>query len=374
MVDEFKDYDMVLVQRCYLRQIIDTVRGVCDFLNIPLIFEVDDSYTEIPLDNPAHFSMISKEDMEANKGDLNKLEELRQVGLYNYKEIISMMDGIIVTTEELKNALYMYNKNIFVLQNNIEEVPPYRSHDPEQAFIKINAEGGQYVDLEHRMGVYSVPDHTIVDETRISWTPRFGYSATVTHWGQDFDTIKDYYAKVIEKYSASCWFVWQGWDRFLQWHLNLAKEKNLPARVLHIPDAQYSLYLMNLRNIDIGLAPLAPNVFNMSKSDIKAVEYAMWGAPAILPNYITYTRNWKHNENCLIYQNGKEFIECAEALIHDVNLRERLGKAARKYVMENRLERQHAARRYEIYRWFIDSKNKLKTFTLKEMTGELSKN
>ena len=372
MVEECKDYDMVMIQRCYLRPIVEIVRAVCDFLNIPLIFETDDDYTAIPIDNPAHWSMVSKEDIERYKSEPEKLEGIRQGGLSSYREIISMMDGIIVSTQELKNSLSMYNKNIFVLENNIEEVPPYRSQDPEQAFVKTNAEGDQYVDLEHRMGVYSVPSHTIIDSSKISWTPRINYSCTVTHWGQDFNTIAPYYEKVIEKNAKNCWFIWQGWERFLQWHLNLAKEKNLPARCLWIPDAQYSLYMMNLRNTDIGLAPLAPNPFNMSKSDIKAIEYAQWAAVPVLPNYITYTRHWKHQETCLIYQNGKEFMECLETLINDHDFRMKLGANARKYVAENRLERFHSEKRYKIYRAFIESKRKLRSYKLEDLLVESS--
>lgn len=44
LVEEFKNYDLVIVQRCYLRQIVETVRAVTNFLGIPLIFETDDDY------------------------------------------------------------------------------------------------------------------------------------------------------------------------------------------------------------------------------------------------------------------------------------------------------------------------------------------
>ncbi len=59
--------------------------------------------------------------------------------------------------------------------------------------------------------------------------------------------------------------------------------------------------MFNIRNIDIGIAPLAPTIFNMSKSDIKAVEYGSWGIPSLLPRYVTYSRNFVEEENCLMY-------------------------------------------------------------------------
>jgi glycosyltransferase involved in cell wall biosynthesis len=126
------------------------------------------------------------------------------------------------------------------------------------------------------------------------------------------------------------------------------------------------MYLFHLRNIDIGIAPLARNIFNMSKSDIKPVEYALWGTPAVLPNFVTYNRTWKNNETCLLYDNDREFKECMETMINDHELRTRLGAAAKKYVQENRLERQHSEKRYKIYRDLIDRTHRLKVFTPEE--------
>ena len=49
LVDEFSKYDMIFIQRCYLREVVETLRSVCSFLNIPMVFEVDDDYLSIPI-------------------------------------------------------------------------------------------------------------------------------------------------------------------------------------------------------------------------------------------------------------------------------------------------------------------------------------
>lgn len=362
LIDEFSKYDMIIIQRCYLREIVETVRKAADFLNIPLVYETDDDYLNIPLDNPAHFSMISKTDMETHKNNLEELEKLRHRSLDNYKEIVSMMDHVIVSTEELRRSLTPYNKNISVFENNVEDVFPYKSYDPEHLFI----EDGQ-VKVNNQMGMITIPSYVQLDEGKISPTPRIGWSSTVTHWGSDFATIMDPWEKIIEKYSKGCWFVYIGWERFVQWHIEVAKKKLLPQRVMHIPDSMYDLYLFHLRNLDIGIAPLAPNIFNMSKSDLKPLEYSIWGTPAVLPRIQTYKRHWKEGETCLMYGNAREFKESMELLINDHELRIKLGAAAKKYTQENRLERQHSKRRYLLYRELIEGKNKLRSFAPKEV-------
>lgn len=388
MVEEFSKYDMVIIQRCYLREIVDTVRTICNFVGIPMIMEVDDDYLHIEPDNPAHFSMIpgvvmdeiTQDPVTSLEDKRLEVEKHRQKGLNNYKEVVGMMDGIIVSTPELKQILLPYNKNIYVLENNIEEVFAYKAYDPEHLFVK----NGQ-VKIDHNMGMITIPSFVQGDGNnglavdQISPTPRIGWSSTVTHWGQDFDSISKYWERVIEKYSQHCWFVYIGWDRFVQWHQEFSgymydhasrswvpdpkKKRQLPQRVLHIPDSMYDLYMFHLRNLDVGIAPLAANLFNMSKSDLKPIEYGSQKVAPVIPRLQTYTRHWKDGENCLMYTSGREFQEKMELAINDHSLRVQLGQNAYDYVKNNRLERQHSWKRYLVYKEFIASKTKLRSYT-----------
>ncbi len=426
LVTELSKYDIVIIQRCYFRNIVGQLRSACDYLNIPLVFETDDDYLHIEPDNPAYLSMIPKniteschfeheklvklageaqndpvqyaEYVRAIEENKQKIEEVRQLGLQNYKEIISMMDLVVVSTEELKRTLYPYNKNIFVSENNISEVPPFRAFDPEQAFI--NPQTGM-VDIPINQGLVNLPAYSFPpgsasgewDTSKIIPLPRVGYSSTVTHWGQDFNSIMSGWGKIIETFAQNCWFVYLGWDRFVHWHLQYAgykpahyvdeqtgekkvtwipdsDKRQLPRRLYHIPDSGYDLYFFNLRNLDIGIAPLAPTLFNMAKSDIKAVEYGAWGIPAVLPRFQTYARHWKDGENCLMYTGQQEFVDQLARLIQDHSLRAELGAAAFKYVSENRLERFHIHKLYKVFCDLCDSKNRLKQFAFENKETE----
>lgn len=355
LVQIFSGFDIVVVQRCYMYDVVRQVKDACEFVGIPMVFETDDDYLHLPPDNPAYLSMIPKAFMDS-KPSPEDLEKKRIECLLQYIEIISFSDLVTVSTEELKRTLNMYNKNIEVLQNNIEQVWEYRDHLPESAFI---TDGRFQVAINH--GLYSLPDHCVVDNKAFA-VPRVGYSGTLTHRGNDFNTIKYYWEKFVAKHSKHAWFVYLGDKYFWDEHDQIAKSKNLPNRHFNIPQSQYDLYMLNYRNIDIGMAPLYNNVFNMSKSDIKAVEAAAWGIPCVLPNYVTYTRNFKHGENCLIYNNGKEFYDCLEALVTNAELRHKLGSAAFTYVRDNRIEKQHSARRLEIYKKVIDKSYRMHIF------------
>jgi hypothetical protein len=128
-------------------------------------------------------------------------------------------------------------------------------------------------------------------------------------------------------------------------------------------------YNFNLRNLDIGVAPLEPTIFNMSKSDLKAMEYASWGVVPVLPNYITYSRFWTPGKNCLMYRNNEELYKCIEFLITHHAERESLARAARQYVADHRLQKYDSERRYNFYKSLIDSKKK--PVLLKPQKGEI---
>lgn len=373
LVELMEPYDLVILQRCYLLNIAQQVHTVTKFLGIPLVFETDDDYLHLEPDNPAYYSIIPMEILES-KPSMKELEVHRLQALEGYKQILNMADAVTVTTEELKHTILPYNKNVYVLPNNVVRTYEFRTYDPEHVFVEngkipvANFTRPDNTTIKEIHGMYSIPSHYVDMKTKqLMGTPRIGYSGTQSHRGQDFDTIEHHWYKLIDKCSESCWFLYIGDKFFYDKHdLHVKSRKNVRMKNVWIPPSQYDLYMFHLRNLDIGIAPLAPNIFNMSKSDIKAVELASWGIPCVLPNYITYTRNFKHGETCLTYNNGKEFVECIEAMITDPKMRVELGRNAQRYVEENRLEKYHAKRRLDIYQNLIDNAYRLQVFKPKE--------
>lgn len=94
--------------------------------------------------------------------------------------------------------------------------------------------------------------------------------------------------------------------------------------------------------LDIGLCPLLYNGFTLGKSDIKAVEYTIAGAAVVCSSHPVYTKNWKHEETCLLAGSPSEMIDATKRLIRDSKLRRELVSNAQEYVRTDRDITKHA--------------------------------
>lgn len=82
-------------------------------------------------------------------------------------------------------------------------------------------------------------------------------------------------------------------------------------------------------DFDIALAPLAPMVFNASKSGIKAMEMAALGIPTIASDAEPYRPVIRHGETGFLVRQKHEWRKYLRLLVNDRELRERMGAAAR---------------------------------------------
>lgn len=382
LIKVISEYDLVIIQRCYLAHVVNRVHAACQFLGKPLVFETDDDYLNLEPHNPCYWGMVPfsvstnyKEQQASGDPDrimkaYQEMEQSRVDGLNDYKKLISKMDGVIVSTEELKRTLYPYNKNIVVMQNNIEQVYPHKDYIQEESCRYLDDDGQMKVSIPSMFGMHSVPSWCHFGDEKfkqVRQTPRVGYTGTPSHRGRDFDTIQKPFFNVLNEFKNDTWTVYIGDPYFFlkqKYQHRSEQEVNqylgmmqagryseLPpskygTRAHYIPASEYNLYSYNIRNLDISVAPLQVNMFNMSKSDIKAVEAAAWGTAPLLPNYITYNRNFIDNETCLMYNNEEEFKDQLTRLIKDHKLRKKIGDNALDYVRNNRLERLHCEMRY----------------------------
>lgn len=328
-------FDFVVVQRCYKIEVVRVIKTACEVLNKKLVFETDDDYFHIPPSNPCHAELAKP---GAREG---------------YAQILAMSDMVTVSTKELKDTIYPFNKNVIVLPNNIENVFCGTEGPPARAYCKEVPDGEGKIRIPNTHGLINIPSYweTPPPNRKKDRVVRIGYSGTPSHY-EDWETIRHQFDRFVKKYAHKCWFVFIGDKYFYD------KTMEGAGRKMHVPISSYSTYLYHLRNLDIGLAPLAPNLFNMSKSPIKAVEYGAWGVPAVLPHYVTYTRDFTNGLNCLTYYNAREFFDVLEELVNNHELRERLGQAARDHVAQNRIEALHSETRFNAYASLIAKKAK----------------
>lgn len=393
LVNMVSSFDLMIIQRCYLLEVVEKVVQACRLLGIPVLFETDDDYLSILPSNPAYFAITQDQSLFSRFMDLqNKASQLqangkgveaadcikranemipalmesRQQGLNNYIQILKMVDGVTVSTQELANTIYPYNKNVRVFGNNVQFCFPWRLDAPESAFIQ-EIDGKRQVQVYNRLGLYTIPKFAIMDSNikgikshEIKKTPRVGYSCTASHWGEDWNTVIDGINKVSKKLQNKAWWILLG-DNDQRFSKSITGD---PGRVLTLQGGQYELYIQNLGNFDIGLAPLASTGFNASKSEVKFLEYASWGICPILPHFIAYGRAARDNDTCLMYRNEREFEEKLELAITNSKVREEIGQNALKYVINERLSwlPKNTEPRYNFYKEMVERVPRLKIY------------
>jgi glycosyltransferase involved in cell wall biosynthesis len=82
------------------------------------------------------------------------------------------------------------------------------------------------------------------------------------------------------------------------------------------------------------MSPLAANRFNDAKSDIKFLDYAVFGAPAIVPANSVYGAV-RDGETGILAAPG-EWGAALRRLLEDGDLRRRIRVNAREYLMQER--------------------------------------
>jgi glycosyltransferase involved in cell wall biosynthesis len=370
LIKQISRYDLVLIQRITNLPLMKMFRYVCDLLSKPLVLICDDDYINLEPHNPCYFStalggtigawrQLQREGKIAEANALlPMLEHERRQGQKELQEAWALPDHVIVTTEELKYVFLPYNKNVHVLENCVEQIFWERDLTIEET----DANGKMQVVNE--LGLATIPafykqlndkgEH--VANGRVI---RIGYTCTISHQ-RDYLTIVEPLNKIMKKYGPQIRFILIGDNPYDPWFYNQITECR--DRVTVVPPNSMETYITNIRGLDVGIAPIEPTPFNMSKSDLKAIEYAAWGVAPVLSQFVTYSRNFKHKETALLYRNEDEFYRCLEELINNPRAIKKIGKSAQKYVAEHRMQDTQAARRFQLYQHILQTTPRLRVF------------
>lgn len=159
---------------------------------------------------------------------------------------VYVADAVTVSTPELAEVIGKINPNVYVLENCIPE-----------SLLSLDPEPGRPLTI--------------------------GWAGSRTH-DVDFRHVAKPLSAFIKK-NPDLRYVMIGWDYRDMLTKQAAKHVELIAWSESLPK-----YYESLRQIDIGIAPLYPNIFNNSKSHIKALEYAALGIPTVASALPPYNR------------------------------------------------------------------------------------
>jgi len=217
-------------------------------------------------------------------------------------------DGILVSTEFLRQRLQRLNPHIFVLPNTLDE--------------RLFAGDGRQLPVERQ----SAEQLTI------------GFMGTFTH-------------------DADLMLVLQALRTVLRRHLDAVRLQlvggisnpgllrlfqGLSVQVLNPSpaDAPYPNFIPWMKqNLcwDIGIAPLEDTAFNRSKSDIKFLDYSALGIPGIYSNVPSYSSTVRHLETGWLAENTPAaWVEALETLLSNSIRRADLARNAQDYVFSQR--------------------------------------
>jgi hypothetical protein len=246
---------LVRIARWYgeqkLKIIRDFLKPLSERIGFHLCYEVDDVllYDEIPKYN------IAREAFHPNRvGD-------------SIKQIMELCDIITVTTNELKD---LYSKKLNINPEKFLVIPNYLPRWWIGDSMNIDRQMRQYKEQKYK--------------------PTIAFACSTNHFDvknlndgiDDFSHIVPWIIKNMNKFNFT--FV-GGIPLQLTQFVQSGKIKyQQPSDILNYPRE------MQLRKIDLLLAPLEDNSFNRCKSNIKYLEFSALGIPMAGQNICTYNK------------------------------------------------------------------------------------
>ena len=288
--------DLILMQRDFARDLDSYERVVSQArqLKKPVVYDLDDILILLPEFHPARTSFIFAPAL------LPMLQSLVDADL------------VTVSTPKLLETLHVYNPNITVLPNYLDEKIwnlriPTREKDKEQPVTIGYMGGGSHT-----------PDILLIDSVIAELINQYGDRLKIVFWGMEPP---------------------QGLRRFPQVEWKRVSTYNYKVF------AEY----FQTQSADIFIAPLEDNLFNRCKSVIKYLEYSTLGAPCVASNIEPYTDVIVNAQNGLLASNLEEWKRHLINLIEDADMRFEIVTNAQATIKSHWLLSNHAQEWIEAY-------------------------
>jgi glycosyltransferase involved in cell wall biosynthesis len=259
-------------------------RIICDF---------DDDYFNIPEDSPEQTEIIDHVTGET----LQFSAEMRTVWV---KLFLSLLDVLVVTTEELRNLYQPFTKKVVVIPNCVSE--------------------------DMARDVPKKPH----DKVRILWTGSSSHLPDLALIKKPLQRVRDQIGDKVEIH--------------FQGPLNFESVFPDIPHIAH-PVTDYGDYLNVIQGIDadIALMPLVSNKFNAAKSNLKYCQMSLLDMATVASNHGPY-KSISHGENGMLVSTEDEWVESVIQLVEDSEKRQNLAKAAADFVRAEHLLKKYLPR------------------------------
>jgi processive 1,2-diacylglycerol beta-glucosyltransferase len=225
-------------------------------------------------------------------------------------------DGILVSTEYLKERLHLFNPHIYVLPNTLDE--------------RLFTENLKQLPA----GKTNNARKTI------------GFMGTFTH-DADLMMVLQALRKTLRKQIDSVQFQLVGG---FSSQTIIHSFQGLPLQVMgpnpiDMAYPNFIPWMMKNLSWDVAIAPLENTMFNRCKSDIKFLDYSALGFPGIYSRVPAYEGTVRHLETGYLVENTPSaWAEALDELLSNNDLRTQLALNAQEYVFSSRTLLQGAIR------------------------------
>lgn len=221
--------------------------------------------------------------------------------LDRYEFVVSVADAVTVSTPPLAESLKRLNPSVHVLRNCLDETALAKERRPSERVI-VGWAGGE----AHFMDLKSI--RNAINNLK----KRYDFDLVLSGFDPGEGVFEDYHHR--------------------SW---IELEPNLN-------------YYYNFADYGIGIAPISKTLFNEAKSDVKFLEYSVFKTPTVASKSVTYN-TIKHGETGYLARNLDDWEKYIGELIADPERRNRMGEAARAYVIEERIIQKNIRRWEEVY-------------------------
>lgn len=292
--EEVESADIHILQNCVDRD------------GIALLYEYQQEHgKKIVVDADDYFK-LNPENPHSIEHDIQNASEVLKVTL-------EIADMVTVTTDYLADKLREVNKNVVVLPN----------------FMDL-----QRWDIEPKL-------------RNTADTIRIGFAGSFTHI-KDLEILVNPFKRIYAEF-PQCRFIFVGDTRVKELFEGLPVEA-----MLGVAFDVWPTRLNGLR-LDIGVAPLQKNEFNLCKSNIKFLEYSINQIPGVYSDTVYKFRDFNNRKNTdamlgLIATNEEEWYRCLKNLIISPPLREDIAQTACSYVRTHFNLETHASEWVKAYK------------------------
>lgn len=239
----------------------------------------------------------------------------------NLDSFIKEADLVTCSTEFLKKEYEKLNPNVVVLPNCID---PFMFDEP------IRNDGDKVrVGIVGSVAVTSDMDVLMPIVEKYHKDPRIELVLLSMPPNKEDKIMRELY---FEEYKF-----WESVQ--VEWHPFVPCEEYLPK--------------LNDLRLDMMIIPRADSYFNRCKSNIKFLEASMLEIPVVAQSFPTgdspYEVNPEDAKHVLLATDHENWISQMEKLITDKDLRRKMGKIAREYVLKNYTIENHAGQWVKAY-------------------------